>query len=289
MKICLACTARFAGASWRCPHCGHQPPHDGNSLVLTGAEPASQAGYDDRHFPALARAEERHFWFVNRRKLVLALLQRYFRGSQTFLEVGCGTGFLAAQVARTFPEWQVSGSDYSATGIGQAAQRANRVEWLRMDALKIPFEDEFDLICALDVIEHIDDDRTVLKQFHNATRPGGGLILTVPQHAWLWSPFDKASGHKRRYRRDDLAGKVTAAGFTVRAISSFNSLLLPALILRRRHSGEQAVEDIVEQELRLPHPWVNALGSVAGRLEHAFIRRGGSFPAGGSLLLVATR
>lgn len=66
-----------------------------------------------------------------------------------------------------------------------------------MDARRIPFEGEFDVIGAFDVLEHIEEDERVLGQLNAALRSGGGIIATVPQHQWLWSEMDTVSGHRR--------------------------------------------------------------------------------------------
>ena len=80
-----------------------------------------------------------------------------------------------------------------------------------MDARRIPYEAEFDVIGAFDVIEHIYEDAAVLQQMHRAVRPGGGIIVTVPQHRFLWSKQDEFSCHFRRYTRGELMSKVSCA------------------------------------------------------------------------------
>ena len=77
-----------------------------------------------------------------------------------------------------------------------------------MDARRIPFEREFDVVGAFDVLEHIVEDEDVLGQMFKATRPGGGLLVTVPQHPFLWSASDEHAMHQRRYSRAELRRKV---------------------------------------------------------------------------------
>ena len=100
-------------------------------------------------------------------------------------------------------------------GIDFANARVPDADLFQMDARQIPFREEFDVIGAFDVFEHIDQDQTVLEQMHAAVKPGGGIIVTVPQHRWLWSMVDEYSFHRRRYRRMELLQKVKAAGFEV--------------------------------------------------------------------------
>src|SRR5207245_7859412 len=158
----------------------------------------------------------------------------------------------------------------------------------QMDARRIPFDDEFDVLGAFDVLEHIDDDGAVLAQMFQAARRGGGILLTVPQHPWLWSSVDAHARHKRRYTRRQLVDKVPRAGFTVARATSFVSLLLPVMLASRlgRRAGRRADDPL--PELRVGGAVNAALAAVLGA-ERALIECGVSFPAGGSLLVVARK
>ena len=141
-----------------------------------------------------------------------------------------------------------------------------------------------------DVIEHIDADRAVLEEIARALRPGGGLLLTVPQHPALWSPQDDHAHHVRRYTRSGLRRRVEAAGFEIVRVTSFTTLLLPMLAASRLRKRRQAADtpfDVID-ELRQPALVDLALEAVMS-VERALIRAGLSFPAGGSLLVVARR
>ena len=154
-----------------------------------------------------------------------------------------------------------------------------------MDAKRIPFRDHFDLIGAFDVIEHIEDDEAVLDEARRALRPMGGILLTVPQHRWLWSPVDVFAGHVRRYRRKELIAKLEAAGFEVLMATSFVTGLLPMMLLSRISKQARAT---AEPELRAG-AIQNLVGGTVAALELACIRIGLRFPAGGSLLVAARR
>ena len=128
---------------------------------------------------------------------------------------------------------RVAGSEVFREGLAFAANRMPATELLQMDARKIPFVAEFDVIGAFDVLEHIEEDQEVLQQMHAAVKPGGGIIVTVPQHPWLWSGMDDYSFHKRRYTRAELTNKIKRAGFCPVWTTSFVTLLLPALMISR--------------------------------------------------------
>ena len=160
----------------------------------------------------------------------------------------------------------------------------------QMDARRIPFQEEFDLIGAFDVLEHIEEDEVALVQMYQACKTGGGIVLTVPQHRWLWSQVDDFAHHKRRYARAELVKKVAGAGFRVEYATSFVSLLLPLLLASRglKKSGANMDEQMEAVGLNIGG-LTNALLGAIMRIEWMLIRSGLSFPLGGSLLLVARK
>lgn len=125
----------------------------------------------------------------------------------------------------------------------------------------------------------------MLGELFRVVRPGGGLIVTVPQHRMLWSAMDDIACHRRRYARRELIDKVAGAGFRITRVSSFVSLLVPAMLVSRY--GRRTSDD-ARGELSLPRPLDRACERVMD-IERALIRMGVSWPVGGSLLLVASR
>ncbi len=216
-------------------------------------------------------------------------MKKYFSNARSFFEVGCGNAFVLSRLEREFPSLVMAGSDLHDAGLSHAAARLQRSELIQMDARTIPYAEEFDVIGAFDVIEHIQEDGDVLEQFAQALRPGGGLILTVPQHRILWSSFDEASSHVRRYSAGELRSKVEAAGFKVVRMSSFVSLLFPVLlivrILKRKSRSEE--HDFLG-ELTLS-PWMNGVLEKIMSIERYLIKSGVNFPFGGSLFVVARK
>lgn len=286
MKLCLQCERPFAADDWRCPQCGNAPDyHDG---VPVFADPKGGDGFRPELFAELSRLEGGHFWFRSRNRLIEWVLQKYVPALQDFLEIGCGTGFVLSGIMRAFPHLRLTGSEYFGEGLRFAAGRLPHASFCQMDARRLPFVEEFSAIGAFDVLEHIDEDELVLRQCFRALRPGGGLVITVPQHRWLWSATDDYACHVRRYERRELEEKMLRAGFRVELATSFVSLLLPAMVLSRRDGGKTAESEGRLAELRLPAP-LNLLFSVVMTIERWLIRCGIRFPVGGSLLMVGRK
>jgi len=245
-------------------------------------------GFNPALHAELARLEAGNFWFRARNRLIAWAVRRYFPEAKTLLEIGCGTGYVLSALAAALPGAQLSASEVHADALSYAADRVPGATLFQMDARALPFESEFDVVGAFDVIEHIDVDTEVLREMHRAAAPGGGVLITVPQHPFLWSAFDVHSHHVRRYTAAELRDKVTAAGFDIVRMTSFVSLLLPLMLASRLIKRTSPENHDPLAELRVSG-WRNAALEAVMAAERGLIRLGASFPAGGSLLLVARR
>ena len=250
--------------------------------------PHGEGGFEPEAFESLARLEESSFWFRARNELILWALRTYAPQARSFLEVGCGTGFVLRAVGQRLPELRLTGSELFTAGLEHAARRVPGADLLQMDARRIPFEEQFDAIGAFDVLEHVERDRKALAECRRALNPGGALLVTVPQHPWLWSSADDYAHHVRRYTRPELVAKLTGAGLEPVMVTSFVTLLLPLMALSRlaERRARPPYDPVAEHERssRLRRPLEATM-----RIESALIRRGVSLAAGGSLLAVAVR
>ena len=245
----------------------------------------SRGGYPADAFARHAALQSGNYWFESRSALIIWAVQRYFPTARSFLDVGCGTGFVLSGLHEAFPEMRLAGTDFLDEGLAFARRRVPAADFHLGDAQNLGVEGPFDVVGAFDVLEHIDDDLTVLRRMHAVTRPRGGLLISVPQHRWLWSSADDQAQHVRRYTRGELVDRVTAAGFTVVRTTSFVSLLLPLMAISRWRDARKT-RGPAASELYVSPPVNAALGTVL-TAERALIRAGISLPAGGSLLLVA--
>jgi len=286
MRVCLACGNRFESDRWRCPACQFEPVREDFPLFAPDLA-TSNDGFEATAFERLSRQESGSFWFRSRNRLVIQLLRHHFPKAKSLLEVGCGTGFVLSGVREAIPNLVLAGSDLYKDGLGFASRRLPGVDLYQMDCRHLPFDSAFDVICALDVLEHIKEDEVALAEMFRSVRTGGGVIVSVPQHPGLWSAADDYARHKRRYRRSELASKLRSAGFRVTRMTSFVSVLLPLMVASRARQRDPLAYD-PGGEYRMPRMVDRTLERILDA-EKWMIGHGISLPAGGSLFAVATK
>ncbi|MGE5147007.1 MAG: class I SAM-dependent methyltransferase [Candidatus Eiseniibacteriota bacterium] len=229
--------------------------------------------------------EDRHWWFVARRRILKSVLDRFvpWPAEPRILEVGCGTGGNLPMLAGFGTVSGLEPDDEArqlAAGKGAFDIRSGRLP------ADLPFAPEsFNLVAALDVLEHVEDDKATLRALSDRLRPGGWLLATVPAFGFLWSSHDERHHHKRRYRKSDLVKAVVEAGLVPVRTTYFNSLLFPvvaALRLLRNATGVDADDDA------LPAPGLNRILTRVFSAERHLIGRV-SLPAGLSLLMLARK
>lgn len=286
MKICPECNNEFAGREWRCSQCEWTAPVVEGFPILD----YTSTGFSSEGHESLARYESDCFWFANRNRLIETTINRFFPHATRFMEVGCGTGFVLSSIAKARRWDYLVGSESSISGLCITRERVPDADLLQMDIRQCHFDREFDLVGAFDVVEHIAEDNDALTSLHRAILPGGGVLLTVPQHMWLWSVQDEMAGHHRRYSRRQLSRALQAAGFEIVYTTSFTTLLLPAFFLSRLSSRWRNTSPKTGTfcELGLPETLNRVFALVSG-LERTMIRAGARFPVGGSLLLAARK
>jgi SAM-dependent methyltransferase len=239
--------------------------------------------------------EDAHWWFASRTRALFCLLDEQLTDAGLrVLDVGCGAGNMIHHLTRY---GSVVGIDNNPVPLEIARQRGYDARLA--DARQMPFDDRsFDLVTALDVIEHCEDDAQVLKECHRVCREGGVIAVTVPAFQTLWSSNDVINDHKRRYSRGELQAKLTGAGFQVRRTTYNNFFIFPAaagLILARRKTDTQpqlaapsADREAYQVEMEPAAPPVNAILTGVGWLEAAALRVA-NLPFGTSLICVARK
>lgn len=218
--------------------------------------------------------EEHYWWFVGVRAMIDRLLRLGVPGDTLgrVLDVGCGTGGLMDRLAKRAES--VVGVDISPEALRYCAVRRHE-NLLLSDATHIALPSEhFDVITAIGVIEHLDDDRAFLVEMKRLLKPGGVLVMLTSSFPFLWSMHDTANHHKRRYYLRSLEREIQANGFEAIRFSHLNfflfPLLAPMLLLHRLVYGLQAKK--AARILPVPPRIINALLTQVLLFESALIR-----------------
>jgi SAM-dependent methyltransferase len=199
------------------------------------------------------------------------------------LDVGCGTGANAIAFERLAP---TVGIDSSMDALHFCRKRGlQRVTLTPLEDL--PFgSGSFDIVTALDVLEHSDDDLRCLREIHCVLKPRGLVLITVPAYGFLWSEHDEALKHRRRYTAHELRNKLTVTGFEVVRTSYFISTLFVPILALRIWQGLRKDSTHPRTSIQVLPNWLNsalvALLSLERRLFHRI-----NIPFGVSIVALA--
>lgn len=193
---------------------------------------------DAQEIRKLTSVEDRHWWYAERRSVLRRLLRDKRRG--TALDVGAaGGGNTRELIAKG---WQPVALEYSADGAEVAHERGMQV--VRADATRLPFPSEsFDLVTALDILEHIPDHEAAAAEIYRTLRPGGSVIIAVPIDPELWSAHDTAVNHVRRYTRTELVSLLENAGLVIDDVLPWMVLLRPVVKWRRNSTSGSDLDE----------------------------------------------
>lgn len=246
----------------------------------------SQSPFPNDSFGYLASVEDVHWWFRSRNSLIVWIMRTKCRNIKNFLEVGCGTGYVINGISEEFPELKLEASEFFDEGLSFAIKRVPSCKFNQLDATLMSEVQSYDCIGSFDVLEHIDKDQIALANFNRALRSGGFLLITVPQHPWLWSSADDYAHHRRRYTYSTLTKRLSRAGFKIKYSTSFVSLLMPLMIIQRFSSRQEPYDPVAEFEINsLLNKFLRSIMFV----EFMMLKSGIRFFAGGSLLVLAQK
>ncbi len=186
----------------------------------------------------LAKLEEKHWWYAERRHLLAKSIEGMTPGRA--LDIGAAGG----GNTRVLVEhgWSASPLEYGADGAEVAHERGLPV--MRADAMKLPLgDDSLDLVTAFDVLEHLEQDDDCVREVRRVLKPAGTFLIAVPADPRLWSAHDEAVDHVRRYTRETLLDLLQRNGFQIESCESWMVLLRPAVALRRRTSSGSDLDE----------------------------------------------
>jgi SAM-dependent methyltransferase len=197
-------------------------------------------------YDRMAELDELHWWYRARRQVLASLIERAVRppSKAKILEVGCGTGHNLKMLEQF---GSVDGIEIDDAARAVAEKRLGRkISSAPLPGLKGIKRGGYDLVAALDVVEHIDDDRATIAALASCLKPGGKLLVTVPAHQWMWSAHDELNHHKRRYSKQGLRRLIEGSSLRLDKIGYFNSLLFPLAVgarLAARATGRGGGDD----------------------------------------------
>lgn len=234
--------------------------------------------------------EKDNWWFKGRRELITEMVARACKpswcGALKILDVGCGTGLNS----KAFEEFgEIYGVDISKDALKFCRLRGNSTI-IRANTGYLPIKNNsFDLLLALDLLEHVEDDIGAIKEFFRILKPNGTLILTVPAFMFLWSDHDIALHHKRRYNKDSLVKVLKSSGYSIERLTCWNFFLFPMVAFIRLFS--RGGKDEESGRYRLPD--LSNIGNTillwVLRVEKAAISRGYNFPIGVSIICICRK
>jgi len=236
----------------------------------------------EKHFAL----QKKHWWFVGKSRIVMGLISEYctIGRHSKILDIGCGAGLMLPALSELSITYGMDTSDEAIK-----FSRANFTGLIKKGSLPndVPFFDnQFNLITALDVLEHIEDDLKSLYMIHNLLCFDGVAVLSVPAHQYLWTKFDDENEHKRRYSWSEFKCKLEEAGFTIKKLSFYNSILyFPSVIVIYLN---KYLNTDIGRELKSGNPLFNWILTRIFSLEKTLLRFI-NFPFGLSLIAVVSK
>ena len=254
------------------------------ALPATSAMTSGEV-FDDRNAGLLMAADREHWWFRSKAAFIATALRRTDPGDVGggwLVDAGAGAGGVTALLGWA-PE-RVAVLEGNAALVAQA-RRAHGLAGVQAEVGSLPVSDRSaEVVCLLDVIEHLVDPLPALHEAARVLSPAGRLVVNVPAHTWLWSAADESLGHIRRYTRATLRAQLAEAGLEPVLLSHvFSWLVLPVWVTRRMASGGDA-----ELGLDRTSFVIDRAAMVLTALERALLGRV-STPLGTSVLCVARR
>lgn len=242
---------------------------------------------DTAEYENLARVEKSHWYYVGKREFVRRWIQRLRPPAATdrLLDCGAGTGIFADEMRALC---DVTVMDTFEESLVMLRQRFPADRVITLEDGEVPLPDQsVEYITALDVLEHVPDDRAVVQGFARMLKPGGLAAVTVPASMALWSDWDVGLQHFRRYEQPQLIDLFDSEDWVLEHVNYTNVPVFPLVwLIRRWQRGRKSTADTARAEDKVPNGPINAL------LKWQFVRLAMSrlpMPFGVSLVLVARR
>lgn len=255
----------------------------------------SFSNYPESGFSLNQDHKKSFFWTRSRNRMFKKILiQETINIKKVkLLEVGCNNGSFIKYISGV-KKFNITGSEIYLKGIVLAKKYIPDVEFLQFDLTKTILKTRhFDVIAAFDVLEHIKEDSLALSNIYVMLQKNGKLILSVPQYNFMWSEIDELVHHQRRYNKKDLILKLKKAGFKVDFISSHVFILFPLMLFSRFFNflffkSKKRSDERLSKMVTFPN-FVNLIFDLLMRIDEFFISLRLPLPAGGTLVVIASK
>jgi SAM-dependent methyltransferase len=169
-----------------------------------------------------------------------------------------------------------------------------RLKFIHGSITSLPFEDEqFDLVCAFDVVEHVDEDKLAISELHRVCKPGGYVFTTVPTFRFLWSEHDIVNEHKRRYTMRNYLSLFDKGISKIWFKSFFNFFLFPPIALFRVVSSaaksKTSKKPAQSNNSKLGDTAFSKILYRIFKSESGLLKRGIKLPVGASLMVISKK
>ena len=218
--------------------------------------------------------DQRHFWREAKRALVLEWVQKYYdksgSSSLRLCDIGGACSLVTKELERFGTVCCVE-PDHETALLARAMLHVDVLEGALPQPLPVDIG-TFDCITMLDVLEHIEDEQSALESVYSLLNAGGVFVCTVPALPALWGPHDIVLHHKRRYMRNEFCERLTMAGFAVKKLSYYTSLLLPILFAQRRLQRRRRGSEDMVYDVKIPWQPVNMALKFVMNCERSLLR-----------------
>jgi 2-polyprenyl-3-methyl-5-hydroxy-6-metoxy-1,4-benzoquinol methylase len=290
MIVCPVCkeTLLVGKEVYYCEKCKYQAPVKDGTIYFSNHVDSDYENYDAKGLDNLYEFENRHFWFKNRRQVIVEVFDKYIQKTDKVIEIGAGTG----NVARTLLKngYNISVGEIHSSGLEYAKSYGIEGRY-QVDIFESPFQEHFDVVSMFDVLEHFQNESLALQNVYSMLKPGGKLVLTVPAHQWLWNRDDEIALHKRRYTLKYLTDVLEKNSFEIVESKHFFLAILPLLYLRTfLHPPKRNYDikkDLKEFDMSM-NPFINWILDKVTWFENIVIKNHQPL-FGGSIICVARK
>jgi SAM-dependent methyltransferase len=205
------------------------------------------------------------------------------------LDAGCGTGGLMVRMRKARPAWTWSAIDFMPLACDLARERCPGCDIQQASVTALPFGDaSFDAVASVDVLSQIpfpDEATQAARELARVLKPGGTLVINVPAYRWMWSYHDESCQTRHRFAANEVKNLLQSAGLQVQRLTRWNALTFPLIVAKRKLFVRAGETSDVKPQPR----WVEAGVRGLMGIEHAWLRLGGGWAWGTSLLAVAVK